>query len=950
MRRREFLKGLVVSAAAVATPQWLLRAGASPFTVVYSLSPDRRNPLPLQGASVSGPIYPFLAPASGVRGVAYWMDDPTRMGRPFRVTRQPPFDVGGTDGSGVPRPFDTSALAGGPHTLTFLAMSGTGQETVGHVQLVVGAVAVAPSPSPTPAPTAPPPSGSPSALYSTSFEDPAVLCALTAGGGCEWTWSGLPAAIVEGPARTGTRALRVDRSDGGTHVGAMITVNLPDAKGYVGVAHFVPELPPGSEEYMGLLNATPSDGTAGALPVEVRFYRDRRLGLAAGKREKAVALTTWAAPVDQWFYTVVYIERSRASHLELFVYDPGGALVEEVALDGIDTTVPAKPAGTHKLGDSTSTGLPATTFYDDFYVAVENLGPLGVGGGGVVAPPATGGPTRTLTGLVTLDSLTVEAGEVLELDPNASTTVEVLGNAVVRGTLRMRPARADVLHTLRFPGVKESSFVGGGMEPLDSDVGLWVTAPGTLDAAGAPKLAWARATGAVPAGATKVELDQDPVGWQVGDEVAICPTRRPDGSKVRDTHYQEFDLRTIAAVSGRTVTLSAATTFEHPAVDVGRGKVMTAEVLNLTRNVRIEGTPEGRAHVWIHPEVPQVISHVAIRHVGPRKGGEPVLGRYGLHFHRAEDATRGSLVQGVVVRDCGNRGFVPHSSHGITFRDCIAYGMDKQGYWWDDNTGLEPNLTHDTLYDRCVAASLSDIAGSAFVAQAGQGNAMVGCVAVGNAGPDVAAGFAWPAVANLTGSVWRFQDCVVHNNKGTGIFVWQIDDPVHPLEDFVIYHCGRYGIEHGSYANRYQYRRGIVHACKAGPLKVEATSKKADRTPGDPIMFEDCLFDASGLAEYGAHTGGHVFPPMQPTLFERCEFKGHTKAAIAAITPSKQNADWLEVVDCTFEGNEFWVGDTVPVDSFIRCRDSVHGQIELRRKDQAGTLVPEWNARVNPIS
>ena len=42
------------------------------------------------------------------------------------------------------------------------------------------------------------------------------------------------------------------------------------------------------------------------------------------------------------------------------------------------------------------------------------------------------------------------------------------GNIIVRGTLIMKPANGNVDHILRFTGINENNFVGGGMDPLAS--------------------------------------------------------------------------------------------------------------------------------------------------------------------------------------------------------------------------------------------------------------------------------------------------------------------------------------------------------------------------------------------------------------------------------------------------------------------------------------------------
>jgi len=186
-------------------------------------------------------------------------------------------------------------------------------------------------------------------------------------------------------------------------------------------------------------------------------------------------------------------------------------------------------------------------------------------------------------------------------------------------------------------------------------------------------------------------------------------------------------------------------------------------------------------------------------------------------------------VEGVVVRACPDRGFVPHSSHGINFRDCIAYDVGNAPFWWDppadaagahcrhESTVHDCNQTYDTLYNHCLTAkvgqeSLERSGQNGFTMMAGVGNAAVDCVVVGNGGQTNAGGFHWPSKVNHDPNVWRFEDCVAHNNKINGIFVWQNDSNSHVVDRYVGYHNGTSGIEQGAYGNPYHYRDSVLVA------------------------------------------------------------------------------------------------------------------------------------------
>ena len=303
--------------------------------------------------------------------------------------------------------------------------------------------------------------------------------------------------------------------------------------------------------------------------------------------------------------------------------------------------------------------------------------------------------------------LHVECGGHLVLDPQKSVTIRTTGNVEICGLLEMRPARAEVQHLLRFEGIDERRFAGGGMSVLASDVGLWIHEDGQLDLHGTPRTAWVRAAGALSPGARTIRLAAQPTGWRVGDELTITPT----GTPVDKSHAARFDQATITSISGSVVTLSSALRYGHPQVAVGDGHVLTAEVLNLTRNVRIEGTPPATGRTSSSPSSssPQKVKGVAIRHVGPRQEGRGgvqslVLGRYGLHLHmsQATGVAPGSEVEGVVIRDAGNHTFVPHLSNGIAFRaTASATTPSRTPFWWDGapDTRTPGSPSHDILYE-----------------------------------------------------------------------------------------------------------------------------------------------------------------------------------------------------------------------------------------------------------
>ncbi len=187
-----------------------------------------------------------------------------------------------------------------------------------------------------------------------------------------------------------------------------------------------------------------------------------------------------------------------------------------------------------------------------------------------------------------LASVTVATGAGLTFAPSVSAALHSTGSVIVNGTLTMKPASASIVHLITFVNVNEASYVGGGLEPVPADVGLWVR-DGQLDLEGTPKTAWTRLAGSVNASQSSITLESAPVGWAAGDEITIAPTQAPS---VGDASWNGFDAASITSISSATVQLNHTTSRAHPMVN----STWRAEVMNLTRNVRIEGSGDGTAN------------------------------------------------------------------------------------------------------------------------------------------------------------------------------------------------------------------------------------------------------------------------------------------------------------------------------------------------------------------
>lgn len=405
-------------------------------------------------------------------------------------------------------------------------------------------------------------------------------------------------------------------------------------------------------------------------------------------------------------------------------------------------------------------------------------------------------------------TIVIKPGGRVMLDPAFGCTFSARGNIILDGgaLIATPPVDRSLIRTIRMVQVNEAAYVGGGHDPIDSDVGLWVCGNSELVLQGTPIVAWNR-TGNDPS-------------WAASDELYVTPTA-------------VNAYLPVAFVKGSPVPVAV----DH------RGNPHAGEVVNLFRNVRIEGTPTGRAHVIFagSTRIP-VVEHVAIRYMGPRQdyglGLDGVLARYGWHFHHCDDALEGTVVRGVLVRDCNSHAFVTHHTHGITYEDCLAYDTKSDAFWWDPEVDIDSYGQHSSnnvTYLRCGAvltrasdASAGGVDG--FTLGSGEGNRCIDCfAAAGQGGASTSAGVHWSSKANQMANVWEFSGFVSHNNKGNGLRSWQNDGNDHIVQSFTSYRNRLAGVEHGAYGNRYLYRDGLIFGNLAESIRSHAQSKQGGK-------------------------------------------------------------------------------------------------------------------------
>ncbi|MFN8076906.1 MAG: cellulose binding domain-containing protein [Kineosporiaceae bacterium] len=124
----------------------------APPRLMVSAAADRSQPVPLEGATVSGAAHVFVAVAAATT-VEFWIDTPAPTSSPYTVERSAPWDLAGGSAAAA-TPFDTRVLANGTHTLLTRVTTSTATRTLAASFTVANALPVPPSTSPAPTPKA----------------------------------------------------------------------------------------------------------------------------------------------------------------------------------------------------------------------------------------------------------------------------------------------------------------------------------------------------------------------------------------------------------------------------------------------------------------------------------------------------------------------------------------------------------------------------------------------------------------------------------------------------------------------------------------------------------------------------------------------------------------------------------------------------------------------------
>jgi hypothetical protein len=293
---------------------------------------------------------------------------------------------------------------------------------------------------------------------------------------------------------------------------------------------------------------------------------------------------------------------------------------------------------------------------------------------------------------------------------------------------------------------------GFNVDPALVNRNIVVQPGGKLQLYGKQKTGYVHLNANAAAGATTLTVDAAPVGWAVGDEIAIGPT------DYYDTAAGKAQRAIIAGISGTTITLHASTPLAAPrwgqlqyptdagisltpgafttggmkaSADVPTVIDQRARITNLSRSIVIQGANDSAwtADKWgVDVMVMGLASDFLLDQVQVRRCGKAgVIGRYPVHFHmlsyggqqggnmglpsdgtflgQADPAKH--AVTNCSIHDSSQRAIVIHGTQGAKAQGNVISDVVAHAVFMEDNVEEFSTITGNTVFNNVPPLSVN---------------------------------------------------------------------------------------------------------------------------------------------------------------------------------------------------------------------------------------------------
>ena len=218
--------------------------------------------------------------------------------------------------------------------------------------------------------------------------------------------------------------------------------------------------------------------------------------------------------------------------------------------------------------------------------------------------------------------------------------------------------------------VKDEQLMGMG------DRGIMLSG-GTLNLHGNRTNTWTKLAATAAAGSTTIEV-LDASQWQAGDEIVLAST---------DYNPRQAERRTIAAISGNSITLNQPLEFMH------FGQITfevdeRGEVGLLTRNIKVQASEDAAETYFGGHIMAMVTSKMYVEGVELNRMGQHLeLARYPIHWHLVGDGGKGQYIKNAAIHDTFNRCVTVHGTNDLRIENNVTYNIVGHCFFMED--GIE---------------------------------------------------------------------------------------------------------------------------------------------------------------------------------------------------------------------------------------------------------------------
>lgn len=320
-----------------------------------------------------------------------------------------------------------------------------------------------------------------------------------------------------------------------------------------------------------------------------------------------------------------------------------------------------------------------------------------------------------------LKAVRVEGQLSFDTDDNTSITVETL-LTTQNSSLEIGTDENPIAPSV----TAEVIFWSDGSVPNMMERGL-ITG-GDVSIVGSDKTDFATINGQIQAGDQVLRLNEEPVGWQIGDSLVVGGTSYNSEGRDEDNSRFRDEVIVIQEIIGNEIRFVNSDTndntfrFDH-SLPTDYDDKLSLYVGNLSRNLTLRSESyeenDDRGHVMLMHDRHQVIKNAAFLDLGRsdkavlvddmginRDGsmgqdesplGTNPRGRYSLHFHRnlSDQEDSAAIAQGNVIWGSPGWGIVSHDSR-VDVRDNIVFDVvgagivaesgNETGQWTDNLT------------------------------------------------------------------------------------------------------------------------------------------------------------------------------------------------------------------------------------------------------------------------